>query len=920
MEILSVTLKNFKRHRDRHFSFQPGINAIFGENGAGKSSILEAIAWVLFDYIGGYTKEDLICNGATSAQVSVSFVSNQDGRTYEIQRCTTKGYTLYDPQLNERLPYSRIREEVLPWLRQHLGVAPGTDLGKLFASTIGVPQGTFTADFLLTKENRKPIFDKILRVEEYQQTWKKMGDLEKYARSLVENLEREIAGYDKELEEWIPLQQKREKQHQEIEQVQTDLQQLQGQLIQLQVEQTQLADQAAQIQQYQSQLERLTERIEGHLETIARLQADLRQAEQAAAVCTENQESYQTFVQAEETLQALQQQWQVEQRLQQEKRQYEVLLGDRKTQLATLTHQLEELATAEQQIKQLEPQTRHQTDLEQQRQSLSQQLQMLAGWYQTMQTQERQQAERQNQLSQLETEIFRLRALESSIQQIPILEQQQHRLQQQLSRIEAATQFEADLRQILDQSKERSDRYLSQAQHAEEALQELQKNLPLWRNALELAIQALRSGADWQQQLTTALHTILKDLAEQTCTATLEQQLKTIQTELKTLRGYQTECSTLKNLLTRQRELEDELKHLQASLAELETKLAAEPLLKQQLVQVESKLQALNDPRGQTRLLAQKLESWPDLQQQFQQVNASVTEIQQKVARVDTQLTEFANLAAAMQTQQSLKEQHQAAYQEYLAYRELANTRNERQKQLEEATHQLQTLKQEAAQVQQEHDRLTQSFDPVHFQSVQTTYQQAKVQQVALSARLPDMQKYLDSLDEQLARLKTIQAKRSQAKSTLEQKRKVEKFIKFARKAYKEAGPRITERYVQTISREADHLFRELLNRANVSLEWTRDYEIVVQEGAHSRRFINLSGGEQMCAALAVRLALLKVLADIDVAFFDEPTTNMDRPRRESLADAIANIKTFRQLFVISHDDTFEKVTENIILVEREEE
>jgi hypothetical protein len=184
-------------------------------------------------------------------------------------------------------------------------------------------------------------------------------------------------------------------------------------------------------------------------------------------------------------------------------------------------------------------------------------------------------------------------------------------------------------------------------------------------------------------------------------------------------------------------------------------------------------LQALNDPRGQTRLLAQKLELWPDLQQQFQQVNASVTEIQQKVARVDTQLTEFANLAAAMQTQQSLKEQHQAAYQEYLAYRELANTRNERQKQLEEATHQLQTLKQEAAQVQQEHDRLTQSFDPVHFQSVQTTYQQAKVQQVALSARLPDMQKYLDSLDEQLARLKTIQAKRSQAKSTLEQKRKL---------------------------------------------------------------------------------------------------------------------------------------------------
>ncbi|MEO0434747.1 MAG: SMC family ATPase, partial [Cyanobacteria bacterium J06656_5] len=140
-----------------------------------------------------------------------------------------------------------------------------------------------------------------------------------------------------------------------------------------------------------------------------------------------------------------------------------------------------------------------------------------------------------------------------------------------------------------------------------------------------------------------------------------------------------------------------------------------------------------------------------------------------------------------------------------------------------------------------------------------------------------------------------------------------------ARKAYKEAGPRITERYVQGISQEADRLFRELLNRPNVALEWTRDYEILVQEGGNTRRFINLSGGEQMCAALAVRLALLKVLADIDIAFFDEPTTNMDRPRRESLAEAIARLKTFKQLFVISHDDTFEKVTENVIVVERED-
>ena len=187
-----------------------------------------------------------------------------------------------------------------------------------------------------------------------------------------------------------------------------------------------------------------------------------------------------------------------------------------------------------------------------------------------------------------------------------------------------------------------------------------------------------------------------------------------------------------------------------------------------------------------------------------------------------------------------------------------------------------------------------------------------------LEGQLPQQHQRLGELEQRLAKLADVAETRDQAQADLKQKERLKRFINFARKVYKEAGPRITERYVYAVSQEANRLFRELLNRPNVALEWTRDYDILVQEGAHRRRFLNLSGGEQMCAALAVRLALLRVLADIDIAFFDEPTTNMDRRRRLGLAEAIANIKSFRQLFVISHDDTFEQYTENIVFVERE--
>ena len=75
-----------------------------------------------------------------------------------------------------------------------------------------------------------------------------------------------------------------------------------------------------------------------------------------------------------------------------------------------------------------------------------------------------------------------------------------------------------------------------------------------------------------------------------------------------------------------------------------------------------------------------------------------------------------------------------------------------------------------------------------------------------------------------------------------------------------------------------------------------------------------------MSAALAVRLALLKEMSEVDFAFFDEPTQNMDTERRSNLAGQISQVKGFDQLIVISHDDTFEHHTDNLIRLEKQYE
>lgn len=916
MEILSVTLKNFKSHSDRQFIFQPGTNAICGENGAGKTSILEAIAWTLFNYRGGYNKDDLIRNGAGSAQARVAFISSRDGRTYEVERCTTKGYTLFDPQLNVRLDYKHIEDEIMPWLRQQFGVAPGTDLGQLFANTIGVPQGMFTADFLQASEKRKPIFDAILKVGEYRQANQQMLSLEKHGKAEVEKLEGAIAQYEESLQEWQPLQHRQNIVSQEITANEASLQQLQTELNELQTEKERLSNQAQAVQTITSRLQQITVKTEAAQQVQIRILQSVERSQSAVAICTQNKESYQAVLKAEAELEQYDQQVKQRQTLAKQREKQQAAMVTQETQLTKLNLQLENLTQAAAEIEQLQPLIVQQVALEQQQSNLTDQFNQLQAVKLEQQSLSRQINKLQAEQAKLTQEIVRIQSLAAEVEQLPELEKKRDRLQEQLSRVEAAKQFEAELRQLVSDGESRGDRHQQQAEDAIDALRKILQTSPL--PAAQLALETIEAGIELNTELINSLWKILADLSEQTSVPKLQQQLQQIKTKLDVAYQLRAELSSLVAKRSQQASLQIEINQSGDRLSELIQQLATEPELQEKRSHLAASLTQLADPRGRSQLLARDLQQRPTLTSQRLSIVEQCNQIQALITQLDDQLNEFSDLEAQIEQQKQNRQDNQPAYLIYLQYQNDANQLRKLEPELQTATIQLQELQIEQNDIQTESDRLLKDYDPALWQQVETAYSHRRSQADQLSGGLPQQRKRLMEISTQIATLQGITEKRDRATEELQQTEKVKRFISFARKVYKEAGPRITERYVQNISHEADRLFRELMNRPNVALEWTKDYEIIVQEGAHNRRFINLSGGEQMCAALAVRLALLRVLADIDIAFFDEPTTNMDRPRRESLAEAIANIKTFRQLFVISHDDTFEKFTENVILVVRE--
>ena len=199
MQILSLSLEDTKSYKQAQINFTEGVNAIVGHNGAGKSTILEAIGFALFDMIG-YTANDFVREEAKLATITVNFASSVDERVYQVtRRCGRRTeYLIFDPDLQQKICEGKA--DVLSFLRHHMGVSKGTDIDGLFRDAVGVPQGTFTAAFLQSASQRKNIFDPLIQVEEYRSAAERLVEPRRLLKDRQTQLDLQISAVEARLE------------------------------------------------------------------------------------------------------------------------------------------------------------------------------------------------------------------------------------------------------------------------------------------------------------------------------------------------------------------------------------------------------------------------------------------------------------------------------------------------------------------------------------------------------------------------------------------------------------------------------------------------------------------------------------------------------------------------------------------------
>ncbi|WP_407376256.1 AAA family ATPase [Methanobrevibacter sp.] len=152
----------------------------------------------------------------------------------------------------------------------------------------------------------------------------------------------------------------------------------------------------------------------------------------------------------------------------------------------------------------------------------------------------------------------------------------------------------------------------------------------------------------------------------------------------------------------------------------------------------------------------------------------------------------------------------------------------------------------------------------------------------------------------------------------------VEEFIQLLTYIGKLYGKGGVQKELKSISKPLIQKYtKEFFNEFNFDysdLTLDDDYEITVYgpEGESSMSMV--SGGEKIAIALALRLGITRTIAkgELDTILLDEPTIHLDDFRKHDLINLLKDISSLPQMIIVTHESQLENAADNLIKVEKE--
>ena len=922
MFVHAVALRNVKSFVEAEVRFQPGLTAIVGPNGAGKTTLLEAIGYGLFGYMPHRPQVRFMRHRTTEALVQVEFTSPRDGRVYRVERTmrrarsratgvlaenATTTVSLYDVELNRAIDQPAVELEA--WLAGQLGVEGLSSPADVFEHVVGVPQGRLTADFLDSPRLRQARFDPILRTAEFQVAVERLRPLTQHyaqARHALQvkasHLEGRLAAEPELLSRLSTAQLTLEQTRAAEAKATADLE----------AANANLAARDAQRTAFEASNRAHAAAVERHQQAAdqaKRASAAVQESRRAADVLEKTREAHLAYQAAQARVGELQP---VERRAQElslkharlaallDRTRDDVSEARREVGLRAVTPDVAEFeGDLEARFRQVRAAFRHAVDKAKARDAGAR-------------TSLRQALE--------DTRALHTRWMRERESVIQTYDQGRRQLKRLEARAAVAAEL-SDRRTLLDKRRQEHatvEALLEADRHAQRLLTDT-RTCPFFmdvcRNldAIPDVAGVFRRQAVEREKRLAELRAAIADNERAVSEA---EQAESESREADVVR------ERLAGLSERLDSADADIAAATALLDALETRNAADlAVLANGKRQARSAQGALVQSARRAADALTRLASTEDAAAKT--TGAELLAVAERRAEaagegltaVDAQLATLRDDLNALAEARSTLQANSNAHTQFLQHEVVASQLEARTAELDTVRRAVTAAEVAVSNAQADLKEARARFDPEALAEARQSRDAALGLARQLAERIVRMQADEARLASDVEALRQVRVDLQAAQARIARVSRLEDRTEFIRRLLREAGPRVTEVLLASVSDTADEIYSDIMGAPGGRLRWAADYDIVLGRGGLERRFGQLSGGEQMAAALAVRLALLRDLLNLDIAFFDEPTQHLDAERRENLAQQILAVRGFSQLVVISHDDTFERHIDNIIRV-----
>ena len=919
MIIKKVQLENYRSHSNITVEFTKGVNLILGKNGRGKTSILEAISTVMFntkDRTGKETGKSYIKFGEKSSKVDIDFIAN-DGREYNLKteffKTKPKKQTLKD------MIGSEYDGDIQEKLEELCGIKKGFE--ETYENIVIAKQNEFINIFKAKPKDREEIFNKIFNTQIYKEMYdsflkeavdkykEKVKDLDKEITFLKENMEdkEQITNFLKEEKE---LEKNLQDRFKNINVVSKNLE---NEIKDYETTEIELNNLIKNIKNEENKIKKYLSLLKENI-------IKAKQAKKSRIIVKETEKSYLEYLEIENKLKDLREN--LDNLLEEQKLNTQYQNNIEKLELSNKNLKID--------ISNLEENISKNSD---KKENLESEISNLKIKEENLDLKLKKYINLLDKLEKLEN--FKDKKLEDKLKKTT-----------EIDIIKKELVSKNDLFKIIDI--EELEKKLSDFQELEKELKLLEEQKIIFKTEIKTL---KKSSKELSNKICPFLNEKCQNLEDKEAedyfsskisikTEELENLKKSIEEKTQILvekvvfedrkkQHFELEKSikdlelSSKNEEINLKEIELDVKNLDMDINKLieNQEFQNSQMLREKKKELEVELRNLNldEKRENLKNLLENLEIEKEKilknQNSIESNLKKIDEFSKKI-KVDTNKN-IESIKSEIKTFENKLDDLKNPYNEYLKNNVLAEDLENLLLKVDKNIKELYSLRTDKNLLKEKVSILEEKIKNIKIDELKEKYDIIKEELNEINKKLGSSQEKIENYKKILEKISSQEEK--EKKLLIEFKKLENKFNKASliRNEVGQMGRAISKYMLSGISNIASVNFNKITGRTE-RIEWSNEekdkYAVYLVGQERKIAFEQLSGGEQVSVAIAIRGTMTEYFTNSKFMILDEPTNNLDTERKKLLAEYMGEIlNNLEQSIIVTHDDTFREMAEKII-------